>query len=214
MAKTGFIDQAFFFDPKVWTKRKAWNWIAKRGHLAKKAKRETKRFKGKGEWFGWGVIPVPKSKEGRLRWIPFGPTIMGRFVAPGRKAPAKKKKRNRSNSAKALARATARRAEFLDDERTAGDLSIASMRVHTLDIPEDGLILIGNYRQINYASDKFGQGWIEYHHRPEGFPRVATKLKDTAGGRAFMHPKGAYIVIFPAENQDFRFLMDRSGLKN
>lgn len=213
MAKTGFKEQAFFFDPTVWTKRKAWAWAGRRGHDAKKAKPETKRFKGRGRWFGWGVRPVPKGKEGRLRWIPFGDSIMVRFIAPG-KAPKKKKKTKRRNKASNLERASRGRAKFLDDGRTWDQLPLNEMPVQTLKIPADGLVLLGNHRQINYATDKFGNGWIEYHHRAEGGPKVGRRLKDTDWGRSFIHPDGAYIVVFPGPAQDFKFEYDERGLLN
>jgi hypothetical protein len=93
-------------------------------------------------------------------------------------------------------------------------LPVGKIHIGDTRIPLRDLILIGNYRQINYSAPKFTGEWIEYKHRPKGFPNAARKLKSQDGGLVFLHPAGAYMLIVPGKNQRSKFRMDRRGLTN
>lgn len=92
-AKAKWRRQAVFFDPKKFTPATARAWLKGKGTPVRKGKKlQHKTFAGVGRWFGWDLVRVSKKKAGRLRWQPFGQHIRARLIAPGIRAPAKKKR--------------------------------------------------------------------------------------------------------------------------
>lgn len=105
-----------------------------------------------------------------------------------------------------------RRAEFLDNQTPAENLPVETIKIGSRTIPKTGLILIGHYRQLNYTAPKFDGAWREYFHRPKGFGREGSKLKDKAGGMVFLHPSGDYMLVVPGSAQKGKFHMNKRGL--
>ena len=111
-------------------------------------------------------------------------------------------------------RSLRRRAQFLADGTQATEIPVDRVKIRSTTIPLNDLIFIGNLRQLNYSAPKFDGKWREFRHRPEGFPRVGSKLKSKDGGLMFLHPDGDWILVVPTKNQRGRFTMDQRGILN
>lgn len=95
--KTPWIKQAVFFGMSKFSRSEARAWLKEHKIRIPKGKR-LERIKHKGRnFFGWGIRSLRGVDESRLRWIPMGKDIRTRMIAPGSKAP--KKKKAKSNKA-------------------------------------------------------------------------------------------------------------------